>query len=400
MNWEKVQLGSLCTVVRGSSPRPKGDPRYYGGTIPRLMVSDVSRDGMYVTPSIDYLTDEGAKKSRPMKSGSVIIAVSGNPGEPTILMIDACIHDGFVGLRNLDVSKVHKPFLYSFLKYYKEKIKLGAVGAIYKNLTTAQIKSIEFPLFPLPIQKKIAAVLDKVDVLRQKDQALLDAYDQLRQSFFWEMFGDVYKKTKQWPSVKIKEVVTRLTNGYVGPTRGIYQETGIPYLLAKHVKSGIVKHCGKVFIEKKFNDKNKKSILKTNDILLVQSGVNTGESGIVHHINEGHNCHALIVITTKNEMLNPIFFNQLLNSIGGRALTERVKTGATIAHLNCKKVKEIQIPLPPLDLQNKFATIIQNIEAQKAIVKQQQVQSEALFQSLLQKAFKGELFGEGLEKTE
>jgi type I restriction enzyme S subunit len=71
-----ITIEDVATVVRGSSPRPQGDIRYYGGNIPRLMVSDVTRDGMYVTPKIDFLTEEGATKSRPMKKGDFIIAVS------------------------------------------------------------------------------------------------------------------------------------------------------------------------------------------------------------------------------------------------------------------------------------------------------------------------------------
>ena len=112
-----ITIEDVATVVRGSSPRPQGDIRYYGGNIPRLMVSDVTRDGMYVTPKIDFLTEEGATKSRPMKKGDFIIAVSGDPGEPCILSVDACIHDGFVGFRNLDISKVFTPYLYRFFKY-------------------------------------------------------------------------------------------------------------------------------------------------------------------------------------------------------------------------------------------------------------------------------------------
>ena len=109
--WPMVALGEVCTVVRGSSPRPKGDSRYYGGSIPRLMVADITRDGMYSTPKIDTLTEEGATKSRPMEKGDVIITVSGNPGLPTILAVDACIHDGFVGLRDLD-ENVKSAYLY------------------------------------------------------------------------------------------------------------------------------------------------------------------------------------------------------------------------------------------------------------------------------------------------
>src|SRR3989338_9936179 len=124
--WDFEVVDKICNLVRGSSPRPQGDPRYYGGKVPRLMVSDITRDGMYTTPKIDFLTEEGAKLSRPMKKGEVIMAVSGNPGLPTILTVDACIHDGFVGFRDLD-KRVKPEYLYYYLSVYKDLHKSQSV---------------------------------------------------------------------------------------------------------------------------------------------------------------------------------------------------------------------------------------------------------------------------------
>jgi type I restriction enzyme S subunit len=61
--WELLKLGDVANIVRGSSPRPQGDPRYYHGSVPRLMIEDITRDGKFVTPLVDSLTLEGAKLS-------------------------------------------------------------------------------------------------------------------------------------------------------------------------------------------------------------------------------------------------------------------------------------------------------------------------------------------------
>ncbi|AMG12014.2 restriction endonuclease subunit S [Vibrio vulnificus] len=184
-----VKLGSLCQIVRGSSPRPKGDPRYYGGTVPRLMVGDVTRDGKVVTPKIDFLTGEGATKSRPMKRGDFVVAVSGQPGQPCMLAVDACIHDGFAGLRDLDISRIDKDYLYQFMLYTKHKLSSSAVGAIFKNLTTDQLRELEIPLPPLDEQKRIAAILDKADAIRQKRKQAIVLADEFQRSVFLDMFG-------------------------------------------------------------------------------------------------------------------------------------------------------------------------------------------------------------------
>jgi type I restriction enzyme M protein len=157
--WPRQKLGDLSDIVRGSSPRPQGDPKYYGGNIPRLMIADITRDGMYVEPKIDFLTEEGAKLSRPMKKGDVVIAVSGNVGLPAILKVDACVHDGFVGFREL-AKDIMPEFLYYYLLQQKEQSGDQSIGAIFKNLTTNQVSDFEIPLPSLEVQKHVVSQIE------------------------------------------------------------------------------------------------------------------------------------------------------------------------------------------------------------------------------------------------
>ena len=173
-DWPAIKIGSLANIVRGSSPRPKGDPDYYGGPIRRLMVADITRDGMYATPKIDSLTYKGAEKSRPMKKGDVVITVSGNPGLPTILAEDACIHDGFVGLRDLKNDLILPEYLYFNLLAQHETHGLQSVGAVFKNLTTNQIRDFEIPLPPLTTQQAIVTEIEAEQSLVSANQELVE----------------------------------------------------------------------------------------------------------------------------------------------------------------------------------------------------------------------------------
>lgn len=151
--WPVKRLDSLCDLVRGSSPRPQGDPRFFGGPVPRLMIADITRDGVYVKPAVDSLTVEGAKKSRPMNKGEVVMAVSGAVGLPAILDVDACIHDGFVGFRSLD-SVVSPEFFYNFLLAFRRYSIGQAVGATFQNLKTDQIREWIVPIPPPDLQSQ------------------------------------------------------------------------------------------------------------------------------------------------------------------------------------------------------------------------------------------------------
>lgn len=164
--WKKVVVTDIGRVIRGASPRPKGDPRYYGGRVPRLMVADVTRDGKYVTPRIDFLTDAGAKLSRPVPAGTLTIVCSGVVGVPSILSVDACIHDGFLAI--VDISpECNTEYLYYFFKPLQQILDSSAThGGIFTNLTTEILK--DFPvLLPSPARQcEIVKILRSIDSLR------------------------------------------------------------------------------------------------------------------------------------------------------------------------------------------------------------------------------------------
>lgn len=175
-DWEVPALGSLGSVIRGASPRPKGDKRFYGGDVPRLMVEDVTRDKKFVTPRIDFLTTEGAKRSRPCRRGTLTVVCSGTPGVvgmPAFLAVDACIHDGMMALLNIS-PKVVPDYLFHQLSSYQEKLYTAAThGGTFVNLTTMGLRAFRVALpSSEDEQRAIAEALSDAD-------ALLDALDRL-----------------------------------------------------------------------------------------------------------------------------------------------------------------------------------------------------------------------------
>ncbi|MFG6104863.1 restriction endonuclease subunit S [Leptothoe sp. EHU-05/26/07-4] len=329
-----MKLGELCEVVRGSSPRPKGDPRFYGGSVPRLMVADVTRDGKYVTPKIDFLTEEGATRSRPMKQGDLVIAVSGNPGLPSILEIDACIHDGFVGLRNLDKTKVLVDYLYRYLLFFKEKIKNQAVGAIFKNLTTHQIAAIDLPLLPLEEQRRIATILDKADAVRRKRQEAVRLTEELLRSQFLEMFGDPVNNPKGWEVLPLGEI-SKVQGGLQVTSKRKPNPLEVPYLRVANVyRDRLV--LDEIKMIRVTPSEIKRTQLEKGDLLIVEGHGNSEEIGrssvwdgsISNCTHQNH----LIRVRVNPTKAEPNYVSAFLNSSGGRRQLKRF--GKTTSGLN------------------------------------------------------------------
>ena len=144
----------------------------------------------------------------------------------------------------------------------------------------------------------------------------------------------------------------RLTNGFVGPTRDIYVERGVPYLLARHVRDGRLNFDGQTFVGAKFNNENKKSKLKSGDVLLVQSG-HIGHSAVVGIDHDGHNCHAMIVLSPKPELLKGEYLSYFFRSPGMRRAFNAIRSGSTVPHLTCAAVRELQIQVPSISQQQR-----------------------------------------------
>lgn len=383
MSWEMVKLGCLSTIVRGSSPRPQGDKRYYGGTVPRLMIEDLTRDGKYVIPQVDSLTEEGAKLSRPMKKGELVITVSGRTGVPAILNVDACIHDGFVGFRELS-NTVDIDYLYHYLSSLTAITSQQAVGAIFKNLTTEQLKNLEIPLPPLSTQQRIAEILDKADTLRRKDQALLKKYDDLAQAIFMDMFGD------NVDIVKLKDITTKITDGVHAKPN--YIESGVPFLSVKNATNKFLDFRDTKFISEKDHESyTKRCKPEFEDILYTKVGATYGRAALINTEEEFSIYVSLALIKPDKSKIYPHFLNFVMNSDFVKKQADRRIKGAGVPDLHLIEIKDFDIPLPVFDKQLEFSDKIEKINYLLNNVKLQIIHSKTLFQSLLQQAFKGEL---------
>jgi restriction endonuclease S subunit len=170
------------------------------------MIADITRDNCPVYPQIDFLTEEGAKRSRPIKKGTLVMAVSGNVGLTSIAGVDCCIHDGFIALLNLD-----KKLNPSFLREYLESIRIfnlaKSSGAIWKNLTTHEIKNIDIVVPPIEIQNRFEAILEQIAAIKHKQQNLANEMSATFNSLLSETF-----KEDGAPNVSEMEKLQRYTS--------------------------------------------------------------------------------------------------------------------------------------------------------------------------------------------
>lgn len=159
-SWDCTTVGMIATVVRGASPRPAGDPRYFNGNdVPWITVAEVTKgDGKYIDETETFLTFEGAKQSRIVEEGTLLLSNSGATlGVPKITRIRGCINDGSVAFYNLSINQ---EFLLYLFKGRTFELRKQMQGYGQPNLNTTIVKGIEVPL-PTELEQK--AIVDFLD---------------------------------------------------------------------------------------------------------------------------------------------------------------------------------------------------------------------------------------------
>jgi type I restriction enzyme S subunit len=164
LDWKVVQLCELSSIVRGGSPRPAGDPKYFGGNIPWITVGELTKDDLIYLNSVSTgLTESGKERSRFLEKGTVVLANSGATlGVPKILNFSGCINDGVAAFLSPSKDLITE-FLYHVLFSWIKILRDVNQGMGQPNLNTEIIGNLYFPLPPIEEQKKIALILSKVD---------------------------------------------------------------------------------------------------------------------------------------------------------------------------------------------------------------------------------------------
>ena len=186
--WDSQPLGELCTIVRGGSPRPIES--FLGGDVPWIKIGDATKgDNIYLHATKEHIIQDGVKKSRMVKSGSLIFANCGvSLGFARIITFDGCIHDGWLAMEDIDV-RLDKVFLLQALNQMTDHFRKIAPAGTQPNLNTAIMKAFIQIIPPMELQKEYIAFVEQTDKSKVVVQKALDEAQTLFDSLMQEYFG-------------------------------------------------------------------------------------------------------------------------------------------------------------------------------------------------------------------
>ena len=288
-----------------------------------------------------------------------------------------------------DGTKVLVPKVESDTKYLYYALTAMEIPAAGYSRHYKLLKETTIPLPPLSEQRRIAGILDAADALRAKRREALAQLDTLLQSTFLDMFGDPITNPMGWEKPRLEDLCKKVIDCPHSTPR--WTGSGVVCLRTSNLGKGEWNWADTRFVtEKDYAERTRRSEVLPNDIILSREGT----VGVLALVEEGmHLCmgQRLVQLRVNDSQLDPRFLlNLLLHNLAPERLS-RLMAGSTSKHLNVKELRKLAVLLPPLDIQHRFAAIVESVERQKASQRAHLAELDTLFASLQSRAFRGEL---------
>lgn len=391
---KSVKLSALCKMQSGGTPS-RSNLDYYEGDFPWAKISDLEKsDDGYIYKTEEHITQEALQSinNRQFQPGTLLLAMYGSVGKTAITKIHLTTNQAILGINILDDTVLDIKYLKYWFSTIKERLLNRAVGAALPNISLGIVKDLEIPLPPLTQQQKIANILDAADAIKQNDKALIAKYDELTQALFFDMFGDPVSNPKGWElkeGSKYYEVRGRV--GWKGYKKTDLRQSGAIVLGATHINNwGTIDLSKVVFLSQEKYIESPEIMVQKHDLIFVQRGNTIGKIALVRD-ELGEATINPVVLIFRPINANPYFLLYLLMNKGLNREFVGSNSGSAQPMITQKTMKEFLMIDVPVSLQNQFAERVAVIEEQKAIAEKSLAKSEELFNSLLQRAFKGEL---------
>jgi type I restriction enzyme S subunit len=388
MRWPTAKLAELGKVVTGSTPK-SSDSTAFGSDIPFVTPGDLDKPNPLMEAE-RYLTREAASSGRLLPKGAVLISCIGNLGKTAITGTDVVTNQQ-INAVVFDETKIFSGYGYYACRLLKRTLESMAPATTLPIVSKSKFEALTIPVPPLDEQRRIAAILDQAEELRAKRRAAIALLDQLPQAIFLEMFGDPATNPKDWSWTSLAEVIAD------GPQNGLYKPSteygeGTPILRIDGFYSGRVTDLSALKRVRLSKQEQDLYGLRRDDVVInrVNSREYLGKSALIPVLAEPTVFESNMMRFSLTAQVLPVYAVQMLQSPFIKSQILRAcKDAVNQSSINQQDVKAFKFPLPPIDLQHKFAASVEAIQRTKTTHQSALAELDTLFSALQVSCFTG-----------
>ena len=304
-----------------------------------------------------------------------------------------CMNTSTIRFRTLDPNCLDINYFKFYLRtgHFADQVDRYITGSAQLNFGPSHLKQMKILLPPLPIQKQIAAILEKADAAREKRRQANQLTEQFLQSAFLEMFGDPGINKRRLPTTRLADLVRKddkINYGVVQP--GDDYPGGVPIVRIGDFQGMRVDKANLKRIDPNIEAAYKRSRLVGDEVLLACVG-SIGMVALADPSVKGFNTVRAVARIRCGDDLDRLFLAFYLSTSFSQSFFSRETRTVSQPTLNIRQIEETQILVPPLSQQQRFAALVEKVEGLRGKQRESEKELEKLFNSLMQKAFSGEL---------
>jgi len=379
MNITYKQLEDIAKVSAGGTPKRSETLYWKDGNIPWVKIKDIKNK--YVSETEEYITNEGLKNSSAKRypRGTILYTIFATLGECAILDIDATTNQAIAGII-VTSDEVLTDYLYYYLESIKSKVISKGRGVAQNNINLKILRNLTIPVPSIDIQKRVINIIKTNENILLKRQQQIKALSILKQSIFLDIFGDPFLNPYDWKATTLKELADIIMGQSPPGTSYNTEQKGSPLLNGPTEFSDIYpKEVQWTTEPKRFSEEG--------DILFCVRGATAGRLNLSdkkYAIGRG----LASIRPHKKEDENFIFLvlDYMYNHF------QHTSDGSTFININKKTLENIPVFILPEGIKSKYNGIYNQIELGLKASKNSLHKIEEMYESLINKAFNGELF--------
>ena len=388
MSFSTKKLKECCVIIAGQSPESK----YYNTNGDGIPFFQGKADFGDLYPTIRVYCTQPTKIA---EENDILLSVRAPVGPTNLAPCKVCIGRGLTAIRPSD--DLLTGYVLMFLRYFEAQLASKGTGTTFKAITQDVVKNLEIPIPPLDEQRHIVSRIEELfSELDNSVSALLKTKEQLkvyRQAVLKEAFDSIEDRTD---GALIKDACKNVKVGIViKPTQYYVEKDGIKAFRNANVRRNHIDNSGWALISREGHEKNKKSIVHENDVVIARSGANLGMAAVIPVEFDGYNAIDIVIAEPDLTKVNPHYLAYFINSPYGIHIVNEYQHGGAQGHLNVKEFGLLPFILGPIVEQNRVVAEIESrlsvCDSIERTVDTALQQAEAMRQSILKKAFEGEL---------
>ena len=356
-----IKLGDVATYINGYAFKP--EDRGEEG-LPIIRIQDLTGNAY----DLGFYNGEYPQKIG-INDGDVLISWSASLGVYVWNRGKALLNQHIFKVM-FDKAEIDKNYFVYAVRQKLDEMGRKTHGATMKHIVKKDFDATQIPYPSLEEQSEIAANLDKVSNVIENRKQELQLLDTLIKARFVEMFGNPVINEKRWRQKSLGEITTKIGSGATPKGgKGAYQEEGITLIRSMNVHNGLFEYKELAHISDEQATKLDNVAIEENDVLLNITGASVARSCVVPRKILPARVNQHVCIIRCKECINPEFLNKLLIDDNYQDLLWSIAgAGATREAITKQQVENLQIIMPPVELQNEFVRFCNQVDKSKVVV--------------------------------